>query len=129
MSILWWTGLVIGWALALGIIAIGGAYLARNAANAAGFGLTVTVPPEARAWWQVKGIRDLTTGVLVIAFTFAGTDRLPLLLGVLAIVPIGDMLIVLGQRGNTARALGIHGLTALLLLLAAVLMGIGHAAW
>ena len=43
-SILWWTGAAIGVVIALGIIVIGAAYLARNATNAAGFGLPLKNP-------------------------------------------------------------------------------------
>lgn len=128
-SILWWIGAAIGVAIALGIIVIGAAYLARSATNAAGFGLPTSLSPHDRGWWQVKGIRDVTTGVLVLAFLVAGTDRLPLLLGVLALIPLGDMLIVLGQHGSRSRALGIHGVTAVVLLGACILTAVGQAPW
>ncbi|TQF66264.1 DUF4267 domain-containing protein [Rhodococcus spelaei] len=119
---LYWIGLVITWIGALGIIGIGLAYLAKNAGNAAGFGLPTSPAPDARGWWQVKGIRDVTTGLLLIVFTFAARDQLALLVLVLALIPIGDMLIILTNGGNRKTAFAIHGATALAMLVAAGLL-------
>ena len=44
---------------------------------------------------------------------------------VLAVVPFGDMLIVLGHRGRRGTAYGAHGATALLLVVAAGLWLLG----
>ncbi|GAA4487834.1 hypothetical protein GCM10023094_46800 [Rhodococcus olei] len=117
-----WIGLALSWIGALAIIGIGLAYLAKNAGNAAGFGLPVAPAPEARGWWQVKGIRDVTTGVLVIVFIFAARETLPLLVLLLAIIPLGDMGIVLTNRGSRTAAFAIHGATAAAMILAAVLL-------
>ncbi|MFE3291733.1 DUF4267 domain-containing protein [Rhodococcus sp. NPDC059234] len=117
-----WIGLVISWIGALGIIGIGVAYLTKNAKNAAGFGLPTSPAPDARGWWQVKGIRDVTCGLLVIAFTFAGRDQLPLLMLVLAVIPLGDMGIVLANGGDRRAAFAIHGATAGAMILAAGLL-------
>ncbi|MDG3010344.1 DUF4267 domain-containing protein [Rhodococcus sp. D2-41] len=117
-----WIGLVVSWIGALGIIGVGIAYLAKSASNAAGFGLPVLPAAEARGWWQVKGIRDVATGVLVIVFTFAARDALPLLVLLLAIIPFGDMGIVLSNRGNRATAFAVHGATAAAMIVAAGLL-------
>ncbi|MGC4962213.1 DUF4267 domain-containing protein [Gordonia sp. DT101] len=115
-------GLVLSWIGALGIMAIGAAYLAKNEKNAAGFGLPVLPAADARGWWQVKGIRDVATGLMVIVFTFAARDQLALLVLVLALIPLGDMGIVLSNGGDRKTALGIHGATALAMIVAAVLL-------
>ncbi|NDZ96557.1 DUF4267 domain-containing protein [Streptomyces sp. SID6673] len=115
-------GLVLSWIGGLGIVAIGAAYLAKNEKNAAGFGLPVLPASDARGWWQVKGIRDVTSGLLVIVFTFAARDQLALLVLVLALIPLGDMWIVLSNEGDRKAALGIHGATALAMIVAAVLL-------
>ena len=117
-----WIGLVIAWIGALAITAIGLAYLTKNATNAAGFGLPASPAPEARGWWQVKGIRDVTTGLLVVVFTFAARDQLALLVLLLAVIPLGDMCIVLSNGGNRKAAFAIHGSTALALIVAAGLL-------
>ena len=70
----------------------------------------------------MKGIRDVVTGLLVIVFTFVALDYLGVLVLVLALIPLGDMVIVLTNRGSKAAAYGIHGATALALIVAAVLL-------
>lgn len=117
-----WIGLVISWIGALGIIAIGVAYMGKNAKNAAGFGLPTSPAPDARGWWQVKGIRDIASGLLVIVFTFAARDQLALLMLLLAFIPLGDMWIVLTNGGPRKAAYGIHGATAVAMIAAAGLL-------
>lgn len=115
-------GIVLIWILGLAIIAIGIAYLRKSEANAEGFGLPAPPAEDVRGWWQVKGIRDVASGALVIAFALADSDGLGLLALVLAIIPFGDAWIVLSNGGKRSVALGIHGATALALLVAAALL-------
>ncbi|SDT16444.1 DUF4267 domain-containing protein [Microlunatus soli] len=115
-------GSVLVWIVSLAIIGIGALYLARNASNAAGFGLPVLPDPDARGWWQVKGVRDIASGVAPITLFFVHPDALPWLFLVEALIPIGDMLVVLANRGSGARAFGIHGATAAGMIVAAVLL-------
>ena len=42
-----------------------------------------------------------------------------------AIIPIGDMLVILAAKGSARSAFGMHGLTAVVMVLAAILMMIG----
>jgi hypothetical protein len=42
-----------------------------------------------------------------------------------AIIPVGDMLLILAAKGSTKSAFGIHGLTAALMVSAAIPMMIG----
>ena len=58
-------GLLISWAVAIGIIGIGIGYAAKSEMNATRFGLPQLPEREARGWWQVKGVRDIVSGVLV----------------------------------------------------------------
>lgn len=115
-------GLVLVWIVSLGIIAIGALYLARQESNGAGFGLPVLPQPEARCWWQVKGVRDIVTGIAPITLLFVQPAALPWLIGIEALIPIGDMLVILANRGSRARAFGIHGATAVGMIIAAVLL-------
>jgi uncharacterized membrane protein len=117
-----WIGWIISWIGALGIIAIGIAYLARNEKNASGFGLPHLPAPEARGWWQVKGIRDIATGVVILVFTFVGREQLALIMLVLALIPLGDMLIVLSNKGDRKTAYAVHGITAFAMVVAACLL-------
>ena len=47
-------GLVISWAVAIGIIVIGIGYAAKSERNATRFGLTQLPERKARGWWQVR---------------------------------------------------------------------------
>ena len=86
-------GLVIAWAVAIGIIGIGIGYAAKSEMNATRFGLLQLPEREARGWWQVKGVRDIVSGVLVIvAITTARSDLWWLIL-VLSLIPLGDALV------------------------------------
>ena len=44
-----------------------------------------------------------------------------------ALIPIGDMLVILAAKGSARSAFGMHGLTALLMILAAVSLIMGVA--
>ncbi|MBE7211194.1 MAG: DUF4267 domain-containing protein [Gluconacetobacter diazotrophicus] len=112
--------------LALGIIGIGAGYLARPAAMTGSFGLPLPDPgPRTVPWLRLKGVRDLASGLLVLAFLAchrpAGAGA-GLVLLVEAIVPVGDMLNILAARGSTRTALRVHGVTACLMLLVAVVL-------
>ena len=87
-----------------------------------GFGLP---RPDERAnigWWlRLKGTRDIVSGLVVLALLMWGGPRiLGLVLLIEAIIPVGDMSIVLAARGSALRAFGIHGLTAALMIAAAI---------
>ena len=61
------------------------------------------------------------SGLAVLAFMSWGV---PLGVGIIllveAIIPVGDMLVVLAAKGSARSAFGIHGLTAVLMVLAAI---------
>lgn len=107
-----------------GIIAIGArACWAPQAA--AGFGIpgTPTEDPAFRAWLRVKAVRDIGAGVLLLVVLVAAT---PQVLGwsmlAAAGIPAGDALIVLRADGPKAAVYGIHGATAGVMLVIAVLL-------
>jgi hypothetical protein len=118
-------GLVIAWIVAVSIIGIGIAYAAGSARNAAGFGLPRLLEPQTRGWWQVKGVRDIVSGVLLIVALCAAQAALWWLLLVLALIPLGDAVVVLANRGRKSAAFGIHGVTALAMVIAALLLARG----
>jgi Domain of unknown function (DUF4267) len=79
------------------------------------------------AWWlRLKGVRDIVSGLAVLAFMAWGAPRgVGIILLVEAIIPVGDMLVILAAKGSTKSAFGMHGLTAVLMVLAAIPMMIG----
>jgi hypothetical protein len=100
-------------------LTFGTRFLFDGPAAAAGFG----VPAAATAYFPVKGIRDIALALAILAL-FALGHRRPtgILLAVAAIIPITDAIIVTTHGGSLATALGIHALTAAVILFDAVLL-------
>jgi hypothetical protein len=99
--------------LGVGIIIIGCFYLVSPERISGTFGLK---PPasdaDSRAWLRPKGIRDIAAGLIVLAMMLTADRRLVgIALLVEAIIPLGDMSIVLGSGGSKSRAFSIHGVT------------------
>jgi hypothetical protein len=107
-----------------GIIFIGARALWAPRA-AVGFGIPDT-PTEDRnfqAWLSVKAVRDIASGLFVFILLVGATRHL---LGwfmlAAAGIPVGDALIVLRSKGPKAAAYGIHGATAVVMLVISVLL-------
>jgi hypothetical protein len=114
---------------AAGIIGIGTMYLSRPRAMTSNFGLPLPEEGANTTWWlRLKGSRDIVSGLIVFALMVWGT---PFLLGVVlvidAITPVSDMATILAAKGSTGTALGVHGLTAVLMIAAAIPLIIGAA--
>ena len=108
--------------VALAIIAIGTQYVASPRTATRSFGLPLPEEGANVAWWlRLKGVRDIVAGLGILAFMVWGGQRgVGLILLVDAIIAVGDMLIVLAAKGSTRLAFGMHGLTAVVMILAAV---------
>lgn len=107
--------------LALFVAFIGARFLLAPRAAAAGYG----VPSEegGTAYLEIKGVRDLTFGILGLALiAFAGTHAAGWYMLVVALSPLCDTLIVLRHGGTRAVAFGIHFATAVVVLLSAALL-------
>ena len=115
--------------VALAIIVIGALYLSRPRAATLGFGLPLPEEGPNIAWWlRLKGVRDIASGLAVLAFmVWGGSHMVGIILLVEAIIPVGDMLVILAAKGSARSAFGMHGLTALLMILAAVPLTMGVA--
>jgi hypothetical protein len=122
-----WLALGMALLLALAIIAIGTRYVASPMTATRSFGLPLPENSANIAWWlRLKGVRDIVSGLAVLALMAWGAPRgVGIILLVEAIIPVGDMLIILAAKGSTKSAFGIHGLTAVLMVLAAIPMMIG----
>lgn len=114
--------------LALAIIAIGIQYIARPLTATRSFGLPLPESGANIAWWlRLKGVRDIVSGLAVLAFMMWGAPgAVGIVLLVEAIIPIGDMLLILAAKGSAKSAYGMHGLTAVIMVLAAVPLIIGR---
>jgi hypothetical protein len=113
--------------LALAIIAIGVQYVARPLAMSRSFGLPLpgdggNIP----SWLRLKGVRDIASGLAVLAFLISGAPvAVGLLLLVQAVIPVGDMLVVLAGKGSARTALGVHGITAAVMVMASIPLIVG----
>lgn len=117
-----WFALGTALLLALAIIAIGIQYLASPLTAVRSFGLPLPENGANIAWWlRLKGVRDIVSGLAVLAFMMWGApSEVGIILLVEAMIPVGDMLLILAAKGSTKSAFGIHGLTAVIMVLAAV---------
>ncbi|WP_405364926.1 DUF4267 domain-containing protein [Kitasatospora sp. NBC_00039] len=116
------TATVLAVLLALGIGYVGVSYLFAPETTVTGFGLPEWPHGGAAAFFDVKGIRDLASGIALLALLATGHRRaLGMLLLVDALVPLCDALNVLSHHGPAAAAYGIHGATAVLVALTGAL--------
>ena len=99
--------------VALGIMVIGCFYLLSPQRISGSFGLKPPAPDaDTRAWLRLKGIRDVAAGlVLLTMMLIADRPLVGMVLLAEAIIPLGDMSIVLASGGSKSRALSIHGVT------------------
>jgi hypothetical protein len=110
--------------VAVSIIVIGCFYLAAPERISGTFGLK---PPasdaDTRAWLRLKGIRDIASGLIVLTMMLTADRRMVgIVLLVLAIVPFGDMSIILGSGGSRSKALSVHGVTCAVMLVVGLLL-------
>ena len=116
--------LILAALMALGIIVIGCFYLLSPERISGTFGLK---PPasdaDTRAWLRPKGIRDVVAGLVVLAMMLTADSRLVgIALLVEAIIPFGDMSIVLVSGGSKLRALSVHGATCAVMIVVGLLL-------
>jgi hypothetical protein len=117
-----WLALGMALLLAVAIIAIGTQYVVSPLAATRSFGLPLPENGPNTAWWlRLKGVRDIAAGLTVLAFMVWGGSRgVGIILLVDAVIPVGDVLLVLAAKGSSKSAFGIHGLTAALMVLTAI---------
>jgi len=110
--------------MAVGIIVIGCFYLVSPERISGTFGLKPPASDAAtRAWLRPKGIRDVVAGLVVLTMMLTADGRLVgIALLVEAIIPFGDMSIILGSGGSRSRALSIHGVTFAAMLVVGLLL-------
>ncbi|MDP9869620.1 MULTISPECIES: DUF4267 domain-containing protein [Streptosporangium] len=108
--------------LNLFIIFIGVRFFLVPRAAAAGYGVPAKKDGDA-AYLTIKGLRDSSYGVLGLALlAFVGAHAEAWYMLVVALVPLGDTVIVLRHGGTKAVAFGIHFATAVVVLISAALL-------
>jgi hypothetical protein len=119
---------VIGYTLAgliaAAIIFIGARFLIAPRLAAAGYGVLPNLDqPLAGAYLSVKGVRDIASGVFVIILLIAGATHLVgWVILAATIIPLADAAIVLRNDGSKAIAWGVHGVTAVVMLITSALL-------
>lgn len=107
--------------IGVGITAIGARFLWQPQPSAARFGIAGSSAPN--PWLWVKGVRDIGSGLFIFLLIANGAPRL---LGAFMLaatfIPAGDALIVLRSKGPKSAAYGIHGATAVVMLIIAALL-------
>ncbi len=104
-------------------ISFGLQFLLDGQGAAAGFGIDPWPTGTAAGYFAVKGIRDVVLGLIILALLALGQRRATgVVLAIASLIPIVDMVIVLTHGGSVATALGVHGLTAVVVLVNACLL-------
>lgn len=117
--------LVISLLAAVGIIGLGVRFVLAPGAAMAGYGVSLDAPRALHALTDVKGIRDVTSGAVVLAvWAAAGTSALGWAIVAATLTPVADAIVVRTHGGTTAHALGVHGVTAVLMLAAGLVLGL-----
>ncbi len=115
--------LVVAIIAAVAIIAVGTRFILSPRRATLDYGVA---PDNVRALTAIKGVRDITSGVVVlVVWAGAGTQAFGWALTAAALTAIGDVLIVRTNGGKLATALGIHGVTAALLVAAGLVLALG----
>jgi hypothetical protein len=112
---------------AIGIIGIGLMYLFKPKVMSQNFGLPLPEEGRNTVWWlRLKGSRDVVSGLVILALMVWGGPRLlGIVLLIQALIPTGDMTLIFAAKGSAKTALGVHGLTAALMILAAIPLIVG----
>lgn len=104
------------------IIAIGTRFLLAPRQATLAYGVAAD---NLRALTEIKGVRDITSGaVLLVVWAAAGRTALGWALIAAAITPTGDAMIVLTNGGKLSTALGVHWVTAGLLVAAGLVLAL-----
>lgn len=124
-----WLPLGMAALLALAIIVVGLQYLTIPLTTARSFGLPFPEGGPNVPWWlRLKGVRDIASGLVVLAMMLWGGPRMVgLVLLVEAFIPLGDMSLIFAAKGNTRLALGMHGVTAVVMVATATALLLGVA--
>jgi len=105
------------------IIAIGIRFLLAPQRATLAYGVAAD---NVRALTEIKGVRDITSGVVpLVVWAAAGRTTLGWALIAAALTPTADAMIVLTNGGKLSTALGIHGITAGLLVAAGLVLALG----
>ncbi|TCM48026.1 DUF4267 domain-containing protein [Kribbella sp. VKM Ac-2568] len=109
--------------IGLAPISFGLRFLLDPHGAASGFGIDPWPTGNEAGYFIVKAVRDIVCGLNILVLLALGQRRATgVVMGLAAIIPVVDMVAVLTHGGSVATALGIHGLTAVVVAIAAVVL-------
>ena len=116
-------GFYLSGVIAAGIIFIGCRFLLAPSTAAAGYGVPAGAEPHSRAYLSAKGIRDIASGLFIaMLMAYGSAHALGWFMLIATLIPIADAVIVLQQGGSRTVAFGVHGGTAVAMLIISGLM-------
>src|SRR5215467_406770 len=111
-------GFYLSGVIAIAIIFIGCRFLLAPSTAAAAYGVPAGAELHSRAYLFAKGIRDIASGLFAaMLIAFGSAHALGWFMLIATIIPIADAVIVLRQGGNRTVAFGVHGGTAVAMLI------------
>ncbi len=111
-------GYILSAVISVGTIFIGLRFFLTPYPAAADFGVAVVPDAQWNAFLSVKAVRDIASGLFIAILMLArSTHFLGWFMIVATIIPVTDAATVLSHGGTKATAYGIHGLTAIVMVL------------
>jgi hypothetical protein len=111
-------GFYLSGVIAAAIIFIGFRFLLAPSTAAVAYGVAAATEPHSRAYLSAKGIRDIVSGLFVaMLMAYGSTHALGWFMLIATLIPIADAMIVLRQGGSRTIAFGVHGGTAVTMLI------------
>jgi hypothetical protein len=111
-------GFYLSGVIAVGIVFIGCRFLLAPSSAATAYGVPAGAEPHSRAYLSAKGIRDIASGLFVaMLIAFGSAHALGWFMLIASIIPLSDAVIVLHQGGSRTVAFGVHGGTAVAILI------------
>jgi hypothetical protein len=111
-------GFYLSGVIAAGIIVIGCRFLLAPSTAAAAYGVAAGAEPHSQAYLFAKGIRDIASGLFVaMLMAYGSAHALGWFMLIATLIPIADAMIVLRHGGSRTIAFGVHGVTAVAMLI------------
>jgi hypothetical protein len=111
-------GFYLSGVIAAAIIFIGCRFLLAPSIAAVAYGVPAATEPHSRAYLSAKGIRDIASGLFAaMLIAYGSANALGWFMLIATLIPIADAVIVLHQGGSRTIAFGVHGSTAVVMLI------------
>jgi hypothetical protein len=111
-------GFYLSGVIAAGIIFIGCRFLLAPSIAAVAYGVPAATEPHSRAYLSAKGIRDIASGLFIaMLMAYGSAHALGWFMLIATLIPIGDAANVLHHGGSRTIAFGVHGGTAVAMLI------------